>query len=262
MDKSMTLVVRTLSLLKALNKQSPSTLRILHEMTGIPKPTIHRLLVTLKNEGYVRSDAVKGVYSLTKKVLLLSEGYTEHELVVELGIPILLRATRESGLPLAIGIAERSQMVVRYSSMPYSPIGPVHTTIGNSHGMIHSAMGQVYMAYCGDAERERLINWLESGAISRSNWQVAERELRAQINLVRKQGYALRQPDTQQQSATLAVPIVHQDGILATLSITTFSSLLINVPIGDFVDLLRRTANEVSRAVDKYQSSQIPGDGV
>lgn len=103
------------------------------------------------------------------------------------------------------------------------------------------------------------MNWLESGAVSRLNWQIAERELRMQINLVRKQGYALRRPDIQQQSATLAVPIVHQEGILATLSITTFSSLLINVPIGDFVNLLRRTANEVSKAVDKHQSSQIPG---
>lgn len=259
MSESMTLVLRTLALLRALNKQTHSSLRSLHEATGMPKPTVHRLLATLKNEGYVKSDAVKGLYSLTQKVRLLSDGYTEHELVVELGAPILLRSTRQTGLPLAIGIAERSRMVVRYSSMPYSPVAPMHTTLGNSHPMTQSAMGLAFMAYCSDAERERLLDWLRASARDEAAWNRAAQTLQARIMTIRKQGYALRRPDSLHENATLAVPIRCAGHVLGVLSLTTFDSLLTAKTTRDFVVLLQRTSEEVSAAVAKHDQ-QAPTD--
>ncbi|MBV7486848.1 helix-turn-helix domain-containing protein [Bordetella sp. BOR01] len=254
MTASMNLVVRTLDVLRALNKQTHCSLRDLHQATGIPKPTVHRLLNTLKNEGYIRSDVVKGVYSLTEKVRLLSDGYTEHDLVVELGAPVLLRTTRQTGLPFAIGVADRSRMVVRYSSMPYSPIAPEHTTIGNSHHMARSAMGLAFLAFCSAAEQERLLHWLSLES-TESAWRSAERVLRADIALVRKRGFALRRPDPKHTSATLAVPIRHQGRTLGVLSLTTFPSLLNGAAITDFTELLIRTSKEIGVAVDQHQQN-------
>lgn len=255
-NSSMTLVVRTLNLLRAMNRQPANTLTSLQKETGLPKTTIHRLLVTLKNEGYVRSDVIKGIYSLTEKVRLLSEGFSDHEIVVEQGIPVLLRATRETGLPFAIGVAEKNQMVVRYSSMPYSPIGPMHTTIGNVHSMIDSAMGHVYLAFCNDAERQYLISWNESGALTEKEWLSVERTLHAELMLVARQKYALRKPSKQHQNATLAVPIMCGSRILAVLSTTTFPSVLIGASTGELVNAMHRLAQEIS---DAYEAvSAVP----
>ncbi|HBP28101.1 MAG: helix-turn-helix domain-containing protein [Advenella sp.] len=245
-QQSMLLVVRTLELLRAMNRQPASTLVSLQQETGMPKTTIHRLLATLKNEGYVRSDVVRGIYSLTEKVRLLSEGFSEHETIVEQAIPILLRTTRETGLPFAIGIAEHSHMVVRYSSMPYSPIGPMHTTVGNTHSMLDSALGQVYLAFCNDEERERLIAWHETGELSENEWRSVERGLRAQLALVKSQKYALRLPNKQHQNATLAVPVLHERRILAVLSVTTFPSVLIGAKTGELANSMARVADEVA----------------
>ena len=249
----MNLIVRTLDVLQALNKQTHCSLRSLHEATGIPKPTVHRLLQTLKNEGYVRSDIAKGIYSLTEKVRLLSEGYTECELVVELGGPILRRITRSTGLPLAIGIAERGQIVVRCSSMPYSPIGPSHTTIGNAHEMTVSAMGLAFLAFCNADERTNLVKSIEQ-ALDPAEWKASSARLRADITLVRKRGFALRQPSPQHPSTTLAVPIQHQKQILGVLSLTTFPSLLKRgTAITDFTRTLVESSQEISDAVAAHQ---------
>ncbi|OWT65849.1 helix-turn-helix domain-containing protein [Candidimonas nitroreducens] len=253
MSTSMNLIVRTLDVLQALNKQTHCSLRSLHEATGIPKPTVHRLLQTLKNEGYVRSDIAKGIYSLTEKVRLLSEGYTECELVVELGGPILRRITRSTGLPLAIGIAERGQIVVRCSSMPYSPIGPSHTTIGNAHEMTVSAMGLAFLAFCNADERTNLVKSIEQ-ASDPAEWKASSAKLRADITLVRKRGFALRQPSPQHPSTTLAVPIQHQKQILGVLSLTTFPSLLKRgTAITDFTRTLIEASQEISKAVAAHQ---------
>src|SRR5690606_16001328 len=154
--------------------------------------------------------------------------------------------TRETGLPYAIGVAEHSQMVVRYSSMPYSPIGPMHTTVGNTHSMLESALGLAYLAFCSEEERERLIAWHETAALREHEWTLMQRELSVQLELVRKQKFALRQPNKNHQNATLAVPILYESRILAVLSVTTFPSLLMGSKTGDLVHSMTRVAEEIA----------------
>lgn len=136
---------------------------------------------------------------------------------------ILASLQQETSLPFAIGIAEKNQIIVRYSSMPYRPIRPMHTTIGNVHCMIDSAMGQVYLAFCNDAERQYLISRNESGALSEAEWLSAERTLQAELVLVNRQKYALRKPSKQHQNATLAVPVLCDSRILRSIIRNDFS---------------------------------------
>ncbi|MBN9009232.1 MAG: helix-turn-helix domain-containing protein, partial [Rhizobiales bacterium] len=45
---------RGLAVLRAMNARMHSTLADLHRDTGLPKPTVFRILETLRDEGYVR----------------------------------------------------------------------------------------------------------------------------------------------------------------------------------------------------------------
>ena len=47
-------VARAVELLQALNRQPVSTVDVLHRQTGVPKPSIIRLLQTLAAKGLVR----------------------------------------------------------------------------------------------------------------------------------------------------------------------------------------------------------------
>ncbi|MDX3907217.1 MAG: helix-turn-helix domain-containing protein [Pigmentiphaga sp.] len=241
-------VVRALNILRALNHQPQSSLQSLHLATGLPKSTVHRLLMTLKSEGYVRSDVVKGTYSLTDKVRCLSDGFSEPELVVEIGAPILLKNTRATGLPLAIGTLDRGHIVVRYSSMPYSPIGSEHTTVGHVHDLVRSGMGQAFLASCGDAERQRLMQWLQSSVPDPRDWARIEREIERSLMATRRRGYGLRKGEGRGSSTTLAVPLSHGERVLGVLSLTTFDALLVPERLRECLDLLARTQAEIEAA--------------
>ncbi|VCU69798.1 Acetate operon repressor [Pigmentiphaga humi] len=246
-------VVRALHVLRALNHAPQSTLQALHAATGLPKSTVHRLLMTLKSEGYVRADVVKGTYALTEKVRCLSEGFSEPDQVVEVGAPILLRNTRNTGLPLAIGTLERGHVVVRYSSMPYSPIGSEHTTVGHIHDLVHSGMGQAFLAFCGEAERERLMQWMQATIPDPAGWPQIERDIERNLAATRKRGYGLRKGSGRGSSTTLAVPIEHDERVLGVLSLTTFGALLTPERLHECLGLLAQTRGEITAALAARQ---------
>ena len=87
-------VVRALQILEALNRQPAATLTFLHGETGIPKPSIVRLLQTLEACGYVRHTDQRGAYRLTSRVRELTSGYHSEPRVVEVVGPLLERLTR------------------------------------------------------------------------------------------------------------------------------------------------------------------------
>ncbi|BDI05617.1 helix-turn-helix domain-containing protein [Sphaerotilus microaerophilus] len=120
-------VVRALRLLRLMNERPVWTLHELHQASTLPKATLSRLLATLRLEGYVAAEATPGLYRLAGKVRELDGGYTEGSRLVDAGRPILLQVTREIKWPLALATLDVDAMVVRFSSMPYSPLA-VHTT--------------------------------------------------------------------------------------------------------------------------------------
>ena len=242
-------VARALAVLRALNYQPHSSLLELHRATNLPKPTVHRLLATLKAEGYVRSDVVRGVYSLTSKVRELSEGFTSYELVVEVGRPFLIRATRESGAPMAIGVQEGGRIVVRYSSMPYSPIAPEHTTLGHTHDLLNSAMGQAYIANCSGIERTQLELQLAQACPDQESDLQMRIAISQAVTQTRKRGYGLRLPEGPLTTGTMAVPILHLDRLLGVLSLTTFGRLMDSSARRNYALLLERTSAEISSAL-------------
>lgn len=154
-------VARAFGLLHAMNEKQPCSLAELHIATGLPKPTVFRILATLEQEGYVRNEGGLGQYRVTEKARRLGAGYSEKSLIVDVGAPLVLAVTKIIKWPLAIGILDGDAMVVRYSTMPYSPLAVQATTLGHRLGLFESAMGQAYMAFCGERERRILLDMLQ-----------------------------------------------------------------------------------------------------
>lgn len=239
-------IARAMLLLRTLNMQLESSLHSLYLQTGLPKPTIFRILRTLMLEGYVHSVGDGGHYRLTSKVEELAAGYTEKSAVVDVGSPVVLSLTREIQWPLAIGTLDGDAIVVRYSTMPYSPVAVHATTLGQRLGLLDTAMGRVYLAFCPSNERTKLLQLLRNAAPD--GLIEVERHLADELELVRRQGYAVRKPNTQRSSATVAVAILRQKRVLATLCLTTFGRSLTSGMVAQYVPILKNTAAEISDA--------------
>ena len=240
-------------MLRLVNEQQGLTLKDIRALSNLPKPTVYRILQTLKREGYVEPDGIRGVYHVTRKALELSAGYTERTFIVKVAAPIALATTRKTiKWPLAIGTLDRGTIIVRYSSMPYSPLGVATTTLGHRHDLLESAMGQAYLIACDPTERESLALLLKSNAPRRAA------EIQSKLDAVianSQRGYGLRLARKKGDSATLAVAIRHGQDVLAVLSLTTFGKVMNASFITRMLPVLRSTVARIEAdyvaAIDK-----------
>jgi IclR family mhp operon transcriptional activator len=229
--------------LRLVNEQQGLTLHDIHVISGLPKPTVFRILQTLKREGYVEPDGIRGVFRVSRKALELSSGYTERTLIVKIAAPIALATTRKLiKWPLAIGTLDRGAIVVRYSSMPYSPLGVANSTLGHRHDLLESAMGRAYLIACGPVERRNLVLLLKNNAPQLA----AKLQLRLDAVLASShRGYGLRLPQSKGESATLATAIRYGEDVLAVLSLTTFGNVMTASFITKMLPVLRATAAKI-----------------
>ncbi|RIX73010.1 helix-turn-helix domain-containing protein [Acidovorax cavernicola] len=246
-SNSIRAVERALRLLAALNERPGMALKDLHQQLDLPKPTVHRLLSTLRELGYVATEGDGGVYRVTEKVREIGGGYTERNLVVDAGTPIALRVTRQIKWPLAIGTLDQDRIAVRYSTMPYSPLAVLATTVGHRLGLVESAMGLAYLSFCSETERHALLAALPHDTTTDDS---PDPKVLSALQTTRRRGYGLRQPSRGEDSATVAVPIVCGDDVLGVLSMTTFGNSMTPAMLRQHVPILQETAREIAQAVE------------
>ncbi len=245
--KQIRAIARALHLLSAMNEKQPCSLAELHVATGLPKPTVYRILATLQQEGYVRNEGSVGQYHLTERTRRLGAAYGEKLRIVDVGAPLVLKVTKQIKWPLAIGTLEHDRIVVRHSTMPYSPLAVQATTLGHRLGLIDTAMGLAYLAFCEESERHILLDVLRGSA---PGWtSEVESQIKATLTLTRQRGYGLRLPKASGMSATVAVPIPLDEHVAGVLSITTFGKSMTAQMLSTYVPVLKSTAQKISQAL-------------
>lgn len=248
-------VVRAIELLQALNRQPVSTLDQLHEQTRIPKPTIVRMLQTLASRGMVRHAPQHGAYTLTSGIRSLSSGYHSEPMVIEAAAPLMDELTLRVKWPMALGMLEQHAMVVRYSTIPLSPLALKHSTINVRLSLASRAMGRAYLAFCPQQEQEILLNALADSDFPEDAAARHPQAIRHTLRQVREAGYALRDPRIWPASNTLAVPVFDSHGPAAALGMTFFSSTMKPAEaVSRFLPELQAVAREVGQRLEALQA--------
>ena len=219
-------VVRALDLLEALNRRPISTVDDLYGQTGIPKPSIVRLLQTFERRGLVRHAKQHGAYFLTSLVRTLSSGYHSEPRLIEASAALLDDFTRKVKWPLAIAVPESGAVFIRYSTIPLSPLSLLHSSLGMRLSLVSRALGRAYLAFCDAQEQEALIALLRKSQEPEDTAARDEAALRTMLKQTRTRGLATRDPRVRTVSNTLAIPIYDQSRVVASVGLTFFSSAM------------------------------------
>lgn len=236
-----------------MNERPVTSVNWLHMQLGLPRPSIVRLLQTLEAEGYVTHAPQRGAYLLTSKVQQLSSGFHGEPRVVETVAPLLDALTEEIKWPAAIAVPEFDAVVVRYSTIPSSPLALLHSTMGMRLSLVSRALGRAYLAFCEPDVREALISLAaKSGSDEDQPARQNRRTLDDTLELVRRQGYALRAPAVRPVSRSLAVPIFDANRVVAAAGITWFSSTMGNSEaVERYMPLLQEVARKVRETLSR-----------
>ncbi|WP_170145833.1 DNA-binding transcriptional regulator [Rhodoplanes elegans] len=242
-------VRRAFLLLSELNRQRVATIADLHQRTGLPKPTIVRLLETLIADGYVVSDRRLGGYQVTSQVTALSSGFHGSPMVIEAARPWAIDLTRRLKWPVSVAVLVEDAVFVRFSTIPDSPVSPFHATINMRLSLVSRGLGRAYLGFCPREERELLVRMLERSPHPEDRPPDLQAVVRGLVKSIRARGFAERDPTVEPlSSSTIAIPVMVDGRVLATIGITYFRSA---VPRAKLLDQIVHPLKEIVQRVEQ-----------
>ena len=200
---------RAFSVLQALNRRRSTTLAVLAAETGLPRPTVVRLLHTLIALGYASRVSREAGYRLTDQVLTLAGGVRFIDHLVDAAIPHMSRFTREQGWPLYLGTLSTGGMAVRHSTAPESPMSFETAGYGRRSPMLMGALGRAWVAFCPEEERRSILRGIgvRQGPA-----------LKAALDRIQRDGYAFTVPPRPMRIHGMAVPILDKSRVVGCVS--------------------------------------------
>ena len=213
---------RGLSVIRAFDAESPElTLSEVARATGLTRAAARRFLLTLSELGYVRSTGRH--FALTPRVLELGYAYLSSLTLPEVAAPHLERLVAEVDESSSISVLDGDD-IVYVARVPTSRIMRVAINVGTRFPAYATSMGRVLLAGLGDAALDDVLAGVELEPLRRGR-SPAPAALRAELDRVRAQGWALVDQELEEGLRSLAAPIRDRDGeVVAAVNVSTSAS--------------------------------------
>lgn len=163
--------------------------RDIAERTGLPKPTVTRLVETLRQRGYIVFDEVHKGYRLGVPILSLSRSLRlESELLEAIG-PHIARIAQETTSVVGFGTAHDTDIVYLEAANGDPARHARRVGPGMRAPIAATSVGRAYLAGLPVDERERVMTRLSSASMQ---WRPdTRREIEQSIREVKARGYCL-----------------------------------------------------------------------
>jgi IclR family pca regulon transcriptional regulator len=197
------------------------TLSEVARATGLTRAAARRFLLTLVDLGYVHAEG--GRFSLRPRVLELGFAYLSSLTLPELAEPHMERLVATVNESSSISVLDDTE-VVYVARVPTRRIMSITLAVGTRLPAYATSMGRVLLAALpDDALAERLAR---SDLRPLTPRTTTDRDaLRAAIQLVRRQGYAVVDQELEQGLRSAAVPIRDASGaVVAALNVSVHAS--------------------------------------
>lgn len=254
-------VERAMRVLQEMNLQPISTIAHLHARTGLPKPTLVRILQTMEEAGYVENDPRQGGYQVSGLVTSLSSGYHKEPMVVEAGRPWAIAVTRKYKWPTSIALLDHDAVVVRFSTVAESSISPFHKTVNMRLPLFTRGLGLAYLAFTDVEELNLIVDILKKSDDPENALAHYPDRLKKLLDQIRKAGYATRSSFVEpKNSNTIAVPIFNEDGrVVASLGLTYFTTAFKSEKEAceRYVPVLKSASSEILLDLKRLQGSAL-----
>jgi len=219
MAKPIRSFARGLAVLEALNQTGSATALELSQRSGVPRPTVYRLLRTLEEAGYIGRGIGDERFHLLLKVRRLSGGFRDEQVLSEVAAPRLRELTERIGWPCDLSTLEGLTMVIRDTTHGETPQSIDRNMVGRMLPLLGSATGLAYLAFAPPAERSLLLELLARS--EESHDVIARRPVEANrlIAATQKRGYGARYGGSiWPHTGAIALPISHAGRVLGCIS--------------------------------------------
>jgi IclR family pca regulon transcriptional regulator len=213
---------RGLAVIRAFGSEDPElTLSDVARRTGLTRAAARRFLLTLADLGYVRSDGRH--FALTPRVLELGYAYLSSLSLPEIAEPHLERLAAEIHESSSVSVLDGDD-IVYVGRVPTSRIMRVSINVGTRFPAYATSMGRVLLASLPDAELEAYLARAQLRPLT-PKALATPAALRAELQRIRAQGWALVDQELEEGLRSVAAPIRGRDGrVVAAVNVSTHAS--------------------------------------
>ncbi|MBQ1026487.1 IclR family transcriptional regulator C-terminal domain-containing protein [Micromonospora sp. C95] len=189
--------------------------------TGLARPTVRRILLTLEDLGYVRA-ADRG-FALTPRVLELGMTYISALGVWEIARPHMRRLVAQTNESTSMAQLDGSD-IVYVTRVAVPKIITLAVTIGTRFPAPATSMGKVLLAALNDDELDRVLALPGRSGIT-PRWQPDRAALDASLREVRARGWALADEDLAPGIRSIATGVRDGRGrVVAAVNVTVHAA--------------------------------------
>lgn len=211
--------LRLLLLLEEVAKTgAAATPTALGEALNLPKPTIHRLLLTAEAEGFLQRHIDGRSYGPGRRLRRMSINTLSSERMRTERLRIMRALAEEVGETCNLAAAGREGMVYLDRVETHWPLR-IQLPIGTQVPFHCTASGKMYLS---SLRADKLGRYLENtDLVKRTENTMTDPEvLKAELALTRERGYSTDAQEFMEGMSAIAVPICDDQGrLLSTLSI-------------------------------------------
>jgi len=240
-------LAKGLAVIEAFDARSPSmTLSDVAKKTGLSRGTARRLLLTLVELGYAGFDGKR--FSLQPRALNLGFAYLHSRSLWQLGQPYMVELVERVHESCSIAVLDGSEIVYVARVPTAARIMSINLGIGTRLPAFATSMGRVLLAGLAPEEVKRLLEQASPLPKYTPKTISEPAALLREIDLVRKQGWALVDQELETGLRSIAAPIVDSSArVAAALNIGTHASRWpIQKLTQEVLPLLKQTAASIS----------------
>lgn len=241
-------LARALDILEALAEAGGGlSLSEIAARTRLPKPTIHRILKTLRSRGYVESDGA-GVYQLGSQILRLA-GRSASSLDYGARLrPVLRELVAMTHATVHFGVLRDGSVFYAEKLDPRRPYR-MASTVGMEIALHSTAIGKAVLAHLPAEERASLIapERLERRT---PNTITEPRALERELAAIRDRGFAVDDEENEEEIRCVGAPVFgHDDRVVGAVSVSSPTFHLSPDDVPRLALLVVAAAREASRAL-------------
>ncbi|MEV7084964.1 IclR family transcriptional regulator C-terminal domain-containing protein [Streptomyces sp. NPDC093085] len=213
---------RGLSVIRAFDAHHPElTLSEVARLCGITRAAARRFLLTLADLGYVHTDG--RLFRLSPRVLELGYAYLSSFSLPQIAEPHLEQLVAEVRESSSLCVLD-SDAVVYVARVPVSRIMTASITVGTRLPAHTTSVGRVMLAFLPEEERDRRLKATTPAALTPYTL-VSVDLLRAELERVRRQGYAIVDQELEEGLRSVAAPVRDREGtVVAAVNIPVHAS--------------------------------------
>jgi len=255
---------RALVLLKLI-EQTPGGLRNadISRQLNIPKSSCSYIVSRLEREGYLIKDADSNRYKIGLTPVALAHGALREVGIRTVAEPALYKLTNQTGLSAGIGVLQKGRVLLvdrvegpRFVDRAIQAAAQrtarhfrvrAQRDIGRELPAHSTALGKVLLAF---SPRKQALDVIAKLGLERSTATtiVSKKRFLAELDLVRKQGYAVADGEAYADLRALSVPIFDTDGeVRAAVSVNGDPS----EPVWDDLPALVKTVEDAARDISR-----------